>query len=142
MPTRTRHQTAAGFHPYHVVLISCAAPLLLGGLISDLAYARTHEIQWVNFAAWLIAGGMVFTGLALAWSLVAVLRKPARWRGTVIGFLLLLAMFVIGLLNSFMHARDAWGSMPMGLIQSAILAALAVGAIWFSVTGPRPGASE
>ena len=141
MPTGTHHQTPAGFHPYHVVLISCAAPLFLGGLISDLAYARTYEIQWVNLAAWLIAGGMVFTGLALAWSFVEVLRKPADWRRTVIGFLLLLAMFVLGLLNSFMHARDAWGAMPMGLVQSAILAALAVGAIWFSVSGPRIGAS-
>lgn len=128
-------------HPIHGVLAAFAAPLFLGGLLSDIAYARTYEIQWANFAAWLIAGGMVFTGLALAWSLVEVVRGPGRRRRPLIVLLLLLAMFVLGLLNSFMHARDAWGSMPSGLIMSLILTALSAAATWLSVFSPRAGAA-
>ena len=46
-------------------LLSAAVPLYLGGLLSDLGYGNTAEPQWANFAAWLIAGAMVFTGLGL-----------------------------------------------------------------------------
>ena len=133
-------QGPAGFHLLHVVLVSCAAPLFLGGLLSDIAYARTYEIQWLNFAAWLIAGAMVFTGLALAWSVVTVVLDRARHRAGLLGLVLLLAMFVVGLLNSFMHARDAWASMPSGLIMSVVVAALALLAIWFAVARARTGA--
>jgi len=142
MAARAGRRTAAGFHLYHVVLLACAAPLFLGGLLSDLAYARTYEIQWLNFAAWLIAGGMVFAGIALVWSLLEVLlRREARRRGPLVGLLLLLAIFILGLLNSFMHARDAWGAMPAGLIMSVVVAALAMAAVWLSVSGDRIGAA-
>jgi uncharacterized membrane protein len=110
-------------------------------LLSDIAYARTYEIQWLNFAAWLIAGAMVFTGLALAWSLVELALGPARRRRPLIGLLLLLGMFVFGLVNSFIHARDAWGAMPAGLVWSVIVTAMAAAAIWISVSGPRTGAA-
>jgi uncharacterized membrane protein len=123
------------------VLVACAAPLFLGGLLSDIAYARTYEIQWLNFAAWLIAGAMVFTGLALAWSLVELALGPARRGAPLIGLLLLLAMFVFGLVNAFMHARDAWGAMPAGLLWSVIVTAIAAVALWISVSGPRIGAA-
>lgn len=56
---------------------------------------------------------------------------------------MLLAIFIVGLLNSFMHARDAWarrlGAMPAGLIMSLIVAILAVAAVWISVSGDRIG---
>lgn len=129
-------------HPLHAVLVDCAAPLFLGGLLSDIAYARTYEIQWLNFASWLIAGAMVFTGFALAWSVIEVVLGPARRGRALIVALLLLAMFVIGLLNSFMHARDAWGAMPSGLVMSFILIALAVAAVWFSIASSRAGATS
>jgi uncharacterized membrane protein len=125
-----------GFHLCQVVLIAVAAPLFLGAMISDVAYARTFEIQWLNFAAWLIAGGMVFTGLALAWSMIEVILGPARRGRPLIGAILLLASFILGLLNSFMHARDAWAAMPLGLVQSVILTALILAALVIAVA-PR-----
>lgn len=140
MQARSERRTAAGFHLYHVLLVTAAVPLFLGGLFADLAYARTYEIQWLNFAAWLIAGAMVFTGLALAWSLADVVLDRARRRGPLVGLLLLLATFVVGLLDSFMHARDAWGAMPSGLVMSVVVTALAIVTLWFSVAGPRIGA--
>lgn len=115
-----------------LILVSCAAPLFLGGLLSDIAYARTYEIQWLNFAAWLIAGAMVFTGLATAWSLLDQVLAPGRGRRRLVGLLILAAMFVFGLLNSFVHARDAWATMPAGLLWSVVVTALALVAVWIS----------
>lgn len=52
-------------HPLHAVLLAGTIPLFLGALLCDLAYAASYEIQWSNFASWLIVGGLVFGGLAL-----------------------------------------------------------------------------
>ncbi|WP_448208354.1 DUF2231 domain-containing protein [Azospirillum sp. sgz302134] len=120
------HRPARAIHPFHAVLLAATVSPFLGGLLSDAAYASTYEIQWTNFAAWLIAGGMVFTGLALLWAFVDLFRAGRRRGRGGIYFLLLLATFALGLINSFVHARDAWGAMPTGLILSAVVTALAV----------------
>jgi uncharacterized membrane protein len=124
------------------ILLVLAVPLFLGGLLSDIAYARTYQVQWLNFAAWLIAGAMVFTGLGLAWSLIELVLSPADRRRRALGVLILLAAFILGLLDSFMHARDAWGAMPAGLIQSLVVTALAAAAAWMSVSRLGAGAAR
>ena len=63
----------------HAVFALSAAPLFLGALLSDWAYASSHEIQWVNFAAWLIAGGLLIASPALLWGAVDVLRSSATF---------------------------------------------------------------
>ena len=114
-------------------------PLFLGGVLSDWAYSSSYEIQWINFAAWLIAGGMVFTGLALLWALIDLLRF-GRGRGRpLLLVLLLVAVFVLGLINSFVHARDAWATMPQGLVLSVIVAVLAAIATWVGFAPLRAG---
>ena len=130
MATTAPRTVPRAIHPLHAVLLAAALPLFLGGLLSDIAYAKSYEIQWANFAAWLIAGAMVFTGLALLWSLVDLLRAPERRGRPLFYFLLLLAAFVLGLINSFQHARDAWATMPAGLVLSVIVFVLAVLATW------------
>ena len=133
-------RTMAGtIHPFHAVLLAATVPLFLGGLLSDLAYASSYQIQWSNFAAWLIAGGMVFTGFALLWAFVELLRAGRRGGRPLACFLLLLAVFGFGLVNSFIHARDAWGTMPTGLILSAIVAMLAIAATWIGFSSLRMG---
>ena len=126
-------------HPLHAFLLAGAVPPFLGGLLSDLAYARSYQIQWSNFAAWLIAGGMVFTGFALLWALVELLRAEQRRGRPLIYVLLLLAMFALGLINSFVHARDAWATMPAGLYLSVIVTLLAIVATWIGFSGLRTG---
>lgn len=120
---------ATALHPVHAVLLASAFPLFLGALLSDVAYARSYQIQWINFSSWLIAGGLVFCGLALAWATVELLRadvrSPRRW----LYWLLLLATFVVGFVNALVHAKDAWASMPAGLILSLIVAVLIVAAV-------------
>lgn len=129
------HRTGAGFHPWLAVLAACAAPLWLGGLLSDIAYARTYEIQWINFAAWLIAGAMVFTGLALAWSVVqAAIDRGRNRQGLLLAGILLIA-FVLGLVDNLVHAKDAWATMPEGLVWSLIVTLLSLAALFVSVSG-------
>ena len=122
-------------HPIFAFLLAAAVPLFLGGLLSDVAYSKTAEPQWSNFAAWLIVGAMVFTGCALLAALITLIRARPRWVGwPLLCFLLLLAAFVLGLLNSFVHARDAWAIMPDAPIYSSIttLIALLAAVVGFS----------
>ena len=139
MATTAPYRVRRGIHPLHAVLLAAIFPLFFGGLLSDLAYSNSYEIQWSNFASWLIAGGMVFTGVVLAWALVDLLRSGQRRGQPLLYFLLLLAVFILGLLNSFTHARDAWGIMPGAIILSAIVTVLAIAAIWVGFSTLRSG---
>lgn len=136
--TADRAPTRA-IHPLHAFLLAAAVPLFLGGLLSDMAYDSGFQIQWSNFAAWLIAGAMVLTGLALFWALVDLLRTGQRRGQPLIYFLLLLATFGLGLINSFVHARDAWATMPAGLYLSAVVTLLAIAATWVGFSSLRAG---
>ena len=129
---------AAGPHPVQAVLLASMLPLFLGALLSDWAYSSTYEIQWTNFASGLIAGGLVFAGLALVWALVGLFRADVRRGGSAwLAFGLLLATFVVGFINALVHAKDAWAAMPAGFILSGVVLVLAVAAIWTAFLGWR-----
>ena len=61
-------------HPLHAFLLAGSVPLFLGVLLSDFTYFSSHEVQWKNFASWLIIGGLIFGGFALLWALVELFR--------------------------------------------------------------------
>jgi uncharacterized membrane protein len=126
-------------HPLHAILLAGTVPLFLGVLLSDIAYAASYEVQWKNFASWLIVGGLVFGGFALLWALVELFRADQRRRRPTIYLLLVLAIWVLGFINALVHAKDAWASMPEGLILSAIVAALAIAATGFGFSTLRAG---
>ncbi len=110
----------------HAVFALSSVPLFLGALLSDWAYSTSHQIQWVNFAAWLIAGGLLIAGPVLLWGAVDVLRSSAnRHRRSLIYLTLLLATFVVGFINALVHGKDGWAAMPTGLILSAVVVVLA-----------------
>jgi uncharacterized membrane protein len=117
---------AGPIHPLFAFLLAAAVPLFLGGLISDLGYGATAEPQWANFASWLIVGAMVFTGFGLLWAFIALLFARPRWGWVLLCFVLLLATFVLGLIDSFQHARDAWAIMPAAPYLSGIVTLLAI----------------
>lgn len=126
-------------HPLHAILLGGTLPAFLGALLTDVAYYSSYEIQWKNFASWLIVGGLVFCGLALLASLVGMIgRTPRRGRRGVY-VILLLATFVLGVLNALVHAADAWASMPTGLVLSAIVAVLAAAASVLGYSRPAAG---
>lgn len=129
----------ASIHPLHAFLLGGAHVFLASGLFSDWAYFASHEIQWKNFASWLIVGGLVLGGFALLWAFIDLFRAyPQRGR-RVLYFVLLLAVWILGFVNELVHAKDAWASMPEGLIISAITAALMTVATWIGFSTMRTG---
>lgn len=105
----------------HTILLAGSVSLFLGALLSDYAYFATHQIQWSNFASWLNAGALLFSGLALVFALVNLLRAQRKGGQPLTYFALLLVTWVIGLVNAFQHAKDAWAVMPTGLVLSAVV---------------------
>ncbi len=126
--------------PLHALLLAGTVPLFLGAALSDAAYASTYEIQWSNFASWLIVGGLIFAGLALLFAIVD-LCIPSRRRARGAGWyaLILLITWVLGFVDALLHARDAWAAMPAGLALSVIVTLLACVAAWFGFCTPRIG---
>lgn len=132
-------------HPIHTLLLAGSVPLFWGALLSDIAYAISYEIQWTNFAAWLITGALVFNGLALLCAVVGWLRVERQLRDQRlrpwIYPLLLLAAWVLGFMNALVHAKDAWAAMPAGLIFSILVAVLISVSAWLGLAGRGCGCS-
>ncbi|HBZ94144.1 MAG TPA: hypothetical protein DEO91_10700 [Pseudomonas sp.] len=135
--TATPYAYANILSPLHATLLFRQVPLFLGALIADIAYYRSYQIQWSNFASWLIAGALVFTGLAMLFALVGLFRR--RNPRPLTYFLLLLVTWVLGFINALEHAKDAWALMPQGLALSVIVTLLAIAATWVGMAQPRTG---
>ena len=128
-------------HPLHAILLAFPLPLFAGALASDLAYRGSFHIQWANFSSWLIAGGLFGGGFALLWALINLFRRgPASKGRLAVYFIVLLAMWGLGFVNALVHAKDAWATMPAGLIYSVIVTVLACAAAWIGLTTRTGGA--
>jgi uncharacterized membrane protein len=79
--------------------------------------------------------------LALLAALINLLRAQRKAGHPLTYFLLLLVTFVLGLVNAFEHAKDAWASMPSGLVLSVIVTVLACASTWVGLN-TRPGAAK
>ena len=130
-------------HPLQAILLAGALPLFLGVLFCDLAYARSLEVQWKNFASWLLVGGLTLSSGALIWALVDFVRlsglsRLSRDRIARAAYLaMLLVICILGFVNALVHAGDAWASMPAGLVLAAVIALLAVAAVWLGFSSYR-----
>jgi uncharacterized membrane protein len=125
--------------PVNAVLVAGATSLFAGALLSDIAYFRSYEIQWNNFSSWLLAGGLLVAAFAFLWSIVELFRT--RWRvwPAVAYSVLLLATWILGFVDALVHAKDAWATMPGGLVLSAIVVALACVSLAVAWAGLRTG---
>lgn len=128
--------------PLHAILLGGTVALFLGALLNDIAYYNTYQIQWSNFASWLIAGGLLFCGLAGLFAIANLLRADPKTGRPVVYLLLLLVTWVLGLINAFVHAKDAWAAMPTGLILSVIVTLLSVVAAWTGFSNLRSGGAR
>ena len=138
-----RRATRRVIHPVHAVLLASSLPLFLGALLSDWAYSSTYEVQWINFAAWLNAGAMVFAALALLWAIIDFLRADVvRDRRSTLYLLVLLGTVVLGFFTALVHGKDAWATMPEGLILSLLVALLAIASVWLGFSTLRSGAAR
>ncbi len=140
MPESVQRAHFTAINPLHAILIGSTIPLFLGAVLSSWAYARTFEIQWTNFASWLVVGGLVFTGLALVWSVVELFGSGRRGRWGWVYAGLVVALFVFGFINALVLAKDAWAAMPAALIFSVIVLLLAIAANWAAHSNRSYGA--
>lgn len=127
----------------HAILLVSALPLFVGALLSNWAYAASYQVQWTNFAAWLIAGGLVLVGVALLWAVIDIFRlRTARMRRGTLYLLLLTSTAVVAFINSLVHAKDGWAAMPAGLWLSLIMVALGLVTGWLGLSAVRPGVTR
>lgn len=138
--------------PLHPFFISLGGALLMAALFTDYMYSSNALMQWSNFSAWLIAGGLVLALISAIVLVVEIARGRAgaiRW----LDFILLAAAAILSIFNVLVHTRDAWTSVvPTGITLSAIVALLLLvaGIRGWTVTAlrapgegePRPGAVE
>lgn len=129
-------------HPVHGVMLAGAIPLFLGALLCDIAYWQSYQVQWTNFSSWLIAGGLVFAAIAFVFALAGSLgsRRPGdrRWLYPA----LLLATWLLGFWNALVHARDAWASMPGGIMLSTVVFVLICATTFVAFSQARIGGAS
>jgi uncharacterized membrane protein len=110
----------------HPGLIASGATLLIAGFASDVLYWQTLLFQWNNVSQWLVAAGMVLALLAAIAFIVDLVRAEVR-RIAWGRFVLLAVAALLGLLNTFVHSRDAYTAVvPEGIILSGVVALLLV----------------
>lgn len=125
--------------PLHSFFIGLAGALLLAALVTDTMYASNALMQWANFSAWLIVGGLLLALVAAVILLIEVLLGRTgriRW----LDFGLLATAAILSIFNALVHTRDAWTSVvPAGITLSAIVSVLLVvaGLRGWCVTGLR-----
>ncbi|WP_404712406.1 DUF2231 domain-containing protein [Sphingomonas sp. MMS24-J13] len=110
--------------PWHPFFVGLGGALLMAALATDAMYSSNALMQWANFSAWLITGGLV---LALIAAIVLLIELalgrtgPIRW----LDFGLLAGAAILSLVNVFVHTRDAWTSVvPTGITLSIIVTLL------------------
>lgn len=117
---------AAPISPLHAIFLSFLFPFSLGAMLADWAYSTTYFVQWINFAAWLIVGVLVGGVPALIWSIIGLLMpRSARAGNSVLVTILLAVTVAVTFFNALIHGKDAYATMPGGLILSAIGTVLA-----------------
>jgi uncharacterized membrane protein len=127
-----RSRASIGGIPLHPLLVPLPITCFLGALLTDIAYARSENLQWANFSAWLLAFGLAFGVLAglvgaIDFSNREVRAKAPAWPHALGNGLVL----VVALINNFVHSRDGWTAVvPTGLILSAVTVVLML------ITGP------
>ncbi|HET9813190.1 MAG TPA: DUF2231 domain-containing protein [Sphingomicrobium sp.] len=121
-------------HPIFAMLLPIPIVCFVGAVITDLAYQGSNgNLLWVNFSSWLIAAGLLFGAIAAVVALIDLLRGVAGARGGAgwACFLLLLAAWIVELVNALIHARDGWTAVvPLGLTLSVIGAVLILVSGW------------
>ncbi len=127
-------------HPLHAILLAFLVSLFTCALISDIAYLRSAEIQWSNFSAWLITGGLVFGGFFGLWAIIDLALSFRHGRPTrKLTYVILLAVaWFLGLANAFHHSRDAWSSVGTGgLLLSILSTVLALAGAWVAFSSSK-----
>ncbi|NKJ40778.1 MULTISPECIES: DUF2231 domain-containing protein [unclassified Novosphingobium] len=129
-PRPFRPRLTIGGVPVHAMLVPFPIACFTGAMLCDIVYSLSPQVQWANFAQWLLVFGMLFGVPAAVFGLVDFLGNRAVTRpGT--GWLHLggnAVVLVLALINNFIHARDGWtGVVPTGITLSVLTVVVMVG---------------
>lgn len=61
-----------GAHFFHAAVLAGMLALFLCALLADYGYWASYQIQWSNFASWLLVGAMVLASLAVICEIIAL----------------------------------------------------------------------
>lgn len=110
--------------PIHSMLVHFPIVCFVGALLCDIAYIQSGgQVQWANFAQWLLAFGVGIGAIAAVFGLIDLFRTPASARPRTAYWHLGAAVItvVLALFNNFIHARDGWtGVAPTGITLSVL----------------------
>jgi uncharacterized membrane protein len=123
MSANPRSTARIGGHPIHPMLVPFPIACFVGTLLTDIAYARTANMQWANMSAWMLTVGLIFALFAVAAGFIDFLGDrrirdlTAVWihaGGNAIAL-------ILAIVNAFIHSRDGYTSVvPAGLVLSAL----------------------
>jgi uncharacterized membrane protein len=124
--------------PVYATLAQFPAVCFTGALLSDIMYRDTALFMWNNFSAWLLTFGCIMAAFAGIAGLVTWIKHPHVRRLPFAGLHAICSLLALALaiVNAFVHSRDAYASMPEGLVLSAIVFVLMLLATWLG--WPRP----
>lgn len=125
-PAGSGTKAAIRRHPIHPMLVSLPIGLLMGALLSDIAFAVLEDTFWAEAAFWLLAAGLASGLLAALTGVIELLgvqrarRLPMAWLHGIIN------LAVLGLVsaNVLLRMDDMLGILPLGLGLSMATGAL------------------
>lgn len=116
-------------HSLHAALLSFPIACFSLTVLSDIAYVRTLNLQWLHFSEWLLLIGLVFGVFSIIAHVLDffIHRIRPSWIAVIAGVVVMLLATV----NSFVHTADGWTAVvPLGLTLS-ILTVLAMIVTWW-----------
>ncbi|MDK1703149.1 hypothetical protein OSR40_005295 [Serratia rubidaea] len=123
------HHNTSGKSTLAVALYELLNPIPLGFFVAawifDIIYLKTFVLMWTHAASWLIAFGLVIAIIPRLINLGQVwFSKSARESGATLHFWLNLLAIVLAIVNAFIHSRDAYAVVPLGVTLSTLVVIL------------------
>ncbi|WP_200551531.1 DUF2231 domain-containing protein [Kosakonia sp. LAM2021] len=123
-------QTLSGPSRATLALYELFNPLPTGFFVAawifDILYLKTFQIMWTDAASWLIAIGLLIAILPRLLNLVQVwvTQRHSVTNAEKIYFWLWLVAIVLAIFNAFVHSRDAYAVVPLGVLLSTAVVIL------------------
>lgn len=124
-------------HPIRAMFAPFPAVCFIGAFVTDIVYSRSANLLWQYFSIWLITAGLILGGFAIVATIVDYVGnrrvRHIRAAGWHLGLTILI--WLLSLLNAFVHSRDGWTAVvPQGIILSGIVTVLLLVSGWLSST--------
>jgi uncharacterized membrane protein len=125
---------ASTAYPFSALFVPLPFVCFTLTFVTDILYWRTSNLMWSNFSDWLLFFGLIFGALALIAGLIDFVRPATRaLRPSLASVITFLAVLVLALFNSLIHAGDGWTAIvPAGLITSAVTLLVMIASVYFT----------